>query len=73
MQPQARVPFTDLDRVDLLVEDRIVVECDSRHHDDPAARDRDAARDLALTTLGFVVLRPRWRTVMFDPGALVSA
>lgn len=73
VEVQVRVPFTDLDRLDLLVEGRIVVECDSRHHDDPRSRDRDAARDLALTALGFVVLRPRWRTVMFDPEALVAA
>jgi very-short-patch-repair endonuclease len=70
---QVRVPFTDLDRIDLVVEGRIAVECDSRHHDDAASRARDAARDLALTALGFVVLRPRWRTIMFDPDALVAA
>jgi very-short-patch-repair endonuclease len=70
---QVRVPFTDLDRIDLVVEGRIAVECDSRHHDDPSSRARDAARDLALTALGFVVLRPRWQTIMFDPDALVAA
>lgn len=73
VEPQVRVPFTQLDRMDLLVEGRVVVECDSRHHDDSASRVRDAARDLALTALGFVVLRPRWETVMFDPSALVAA
>lgn len=70
---QVRVPFTDLDRIDLVVEGRIAVECDSRHHDDPASRERDAARDLALTALGFVVVRARWQTIMFDPDALVAA
>ncbi len=70
---QVRVPFTDLDRIDLVVAGRIAVECDSRHHDDPASRARDAARDLALTALGFVVLRPRWQTIMFDPEALIAA
>lgn len=73
VESQVRVPFTDLDRMDLLVEGRVVVECDSRLHDDAASRARDAARDLALTTLGFVVLRPRWETVMFDPAGLVEA
>lgn len=70
---QVRIPFTDFDRIDLVVEGRVAVECDSRHHDDPASRARDAARDLALTALGFVVLRPRWQTIMFDPEALISA
>jgi very-short-patch-repair endonuclease len=73
VQVQVRVPFTDLDRLDLVVENRVVVECDSSHHDDPASRTRDAARDLALFALGFVVLRPRWQTVMFEPEALVAA
>jgi very-short-patch-repair endonuclease len=70
---QVRVPFTDLDRIDLVVADRIAVECDSSFHDDPTARERDAARDLALIALGFVVVRARWKTIMRDPQALVSA
>jgi very-short-patch-repair endonuclease len=70
---QVRVPFTDLDRIDLVVADRIAVECDSSFHDDPTARERDAARDLALIALGFVVVRARWKTIMRDPEALVSA
>jgi very-short-patch-repair endonuclease len=70
---QVRVPFTDLDRIDLVVADRIAVECDSSFHDDPTARERDAARDLALIALGFVVVRARWKTIMRDPAALVAA
>lgn len=70
---QVRVPFTDLDRIDLVVADRIAVECDSSFHDDPASRERDAARDLALIALGFVVIRVRWKTIMRDPEALVAA
>ena len=73
VEAQVRVPFTDLDRIDLVVEGRVAVECDSRHHDDPASRVRDAARDLALIALGFVVLRPRWETIMFDPEAVIAA
>jgi very-short-patch-repair endonuclease len=70
---QVRVPFTDLDRIDLVVAGRIAVECDSSFHDDPTARERDAARDLALIALGFVVVRARWKTIMRDPEALVAA
>ncbi len=72
--PQARVPFTELDRLDLVVGDRLVIECDSRaHHSTPADLDRDNARDLALTALGFLVLRVRYRVVMSDPDAIVAA
>jgi hypothetical protein len=54
--PQMPVPFTDLDRLDLVVGDRLVLECDSRaHHSTPAELDHDNARDLLLTALGFVV------------------
>jgi len=73
VEVQVRVPFTDLDRIDLVVEGRIAVECDSSFHDDPASRERDAARDLALLALGFVVVRARWRTIMRDPDALIAA
>lgn len=72
--PQVRVPFTDLDRVDLVVGDRLVIECDSRaHHSTPTELDRDAARDLGLTALGFVVVRVRYRTIVRDPAAVVAA
>jgi very-short-patch-repair endonuclease len=73
VEVQVRVPFTDLDRIDLVVAGRIAVECDSSFHDDPTARERDAARDLALIALGFVVVRARWKTIMRDPAALVGA
>lgn len=73
VEVQVRVPFTDLDRIDLVVEDRIAIECDSSFHDDPSSRERDAARDLALLALGFVVVRVRWKTLMRDPDALVAA
>lgn len=72
--PQAPVPFTDLDRLDLVVGDRLVLECDSRaHHSTPEELDRDNARDLSLTALGFVVLRLRYRAIMSDPGSVVLA
>ena len=71
--PQFRLPYSDLERVDMIVEDRIIVECDSSFHDDPRVRDRDAARDLELTALGYVVLRVRYRTAMSDPDAVVAA
>lgn len=72
--PQVPVPFTDLDRLDLVIGDRLVIECDSRaHHATPEELDRDNARDLALIALGFVVLRVRYRAIMRDPDAVVAA
>jgi hypothetical protein len=72
--PQVPVPFTDLDRLDLVVGDRLVLECDSRaHHSTPEELDRDNARDLLLTALGFVVLRVRYRAIMSDPQSVVLA
>ena len=72
--PQVPVPFTDLDRLDLVVGDRLVLECDSRsHHSTPEELDRDNARDLMLTALGFVVLRVRYRAITSDPQAVVLA
>lgn len=72
--PQVRVPFSDLERVDLVIGDRLVLECDShRHHSSPTDLDRDADRDLLLTALGFHVVRIRYRAAMFDPAAVLSA
>lgn len=72
--PQVRVPFTDLERLDLVVGDRLVLECDSRaHHATPEELDRDNARDLALTALGFVVLRLRYRAIIQHPESVVAA
>jgi hypothetical protein len=72
--PQVRVPFSDLERLDLVVGDRLVIECDSRaHHSTPAELDRDNARDLMLTALGFLVIRIRYRAAVGDPAGVVAA
>lgn len=53
--------------VDLLIGERLVVELDSRtHHENPAAYERDRARDLALAELGYIVVRVTFRRVMED-------
>lgn len=45
-------------RIDLIVGDRLLIECDGRaHHDDALGRARDRARDLALLARGYVVVR----------------
>jgi hypothetical protein len=72
--PQVRVPFTDLERLDLVVGDRLVIECDSRaHHSTPADLDRDNARDLMLTALGYYLIRIRYRAAVSDPDGVVAA
>lgn len=72
--PQVRVPFAELDRLDLVVGDRLVLECDSgEFHGSAADLERDCARDLALTALGFHVIRIRYRVAMFDPDAVLAA
>ena len=53
--------------VDLLVGERLVVECDGHgFHDDAAAQRRDHARDLRLIAAGYVVVRLDDRQVVHD-------
>ncbi|WP_344342725.1 endonuclease domain-containing protein [Agrococcus versicolor] len=54
-------------RVDLLVGERLVVECDgAEHHGVWQAHEADRARDRALTALGFVVVRLTYRQILDD-------
>ncbi len=51
-------------RVDALIGDRLVIECDSReHHADAAAYERDRRRDRRLAARGFLVLRVSYRQI----------
>lgn len=71
--PQALLPTGDLDRADLLVGDRLLIECDSEaHHADPANRRADLKRDESLVALGFIVLRLDFRQVFDDPDGVVA-
>jgi very-short-patch-repair endonuclease len=55
---RSQVPIEGIGRVDLLIGDRLVIECDGRaHHDDPLARARDRRRDLLLSARGYLVIR----------------
>ncbi|MCU1439772.1 MAG: uncharacterized protein JWP85_769 [Rhodoglobus sp.] len=73
-RPQVAVPLSDLDRVDLLIGDRLVIECDSEaHHGSRADRLRDLRRDAELAALGFIVLRFDYSQVMFEPDAVLAA
>jgi predicted transcriptional regulator of viral defense system len=46
---------------------RLAVELDSRYHDTPAARRRDARKDEALRAAGWTVVRYRWRDAVGAP------
>jgi very-short-patch-repair endonuclease len=64
---QVHIPLTDFDRVDLLVGDRLVIECDSEeHHGGAEQRLRDLRRDAVLAGMGFIVLRFDYQQVFFD-------
>lgn len=51
-------------RVDALVGDRLIIECDSReHHTDADAYESDRRRDRRLIARGFIVLRLTYRQI----------
>lgn len=55
VRPQVEIP--GVGRVDFLIGDRLVVECDGRQHDTQDGRRRDRRRDLMSLASGHVVLR----------------
>ncbi|MGM1029855.1 MAG: DUF559 domain-containing protein [Actinomycetota bacterium] len=60
-QLQVRIPPG---RVDLLIGDRLIIECDSaQHHTDLEAYQRDRRRDRAHLAQGYLVVRLTWEQV----------
>lgn len=52
-------------RIDLLIGDRLLIECDGRiHHDDDSGRAKDRARDIALIARGYLVIRLDVRQIL---------
>jgi len=71
--PQPPLPLGYRERADLLVGDRLLIECDSdAHHAKPESRKADLRRDAWLTSLGFVVLRFDYSEVFDDPAGVVA-
>ncbi len=71
---RSQVRFDGIGRVDLLVEDAIVVEVDGRsYHSDPVAFVADRQRDRALQALGFRVLRFAASEVLSNPECVAHA
>ena len=54
-------------RVDLLIGDRLIIECDSaQFHDGDESQERDYERDLLLIDGDYLVLRLRYRHVIYE-------
>ena len=61
---RTQVEIDGVGRVDLVVGDCLVVECDSkRHHSSQTSYERDRRRDLAARDLGFTVTRLSYRQI----------
>jgi very-short-patch-repair endonuclease len=64
VEPQAEI--AGLGQVDLLVEGRLIIECDGREwHDDERAFEEDRRRDLVGATARYRTLRFSWYRVLF--------
>lgn len=66
--------FAGVGDVDLLVEGRVIVECDGyEFHSSRAAFRKDRRRDRVLHAYGYVVLRFTYEDIVDDPGCVVRA
>ena len=64
VQVREQVPVFDGGRVDLLVGDRLIIECDSfRHHGERSRYHLDRSRDRASLVEGCLVLRLTWEDI----------
>lgn len=71
---RCQVRIEGVGRVDFLVEDWLIVECDSRaFHEGWAQQLRDRRRDLAAAERGFVTLRPVAQDLYERPEAVAAA
>ncbi|MFT4220509.1 MAG: DUF559 domain-containing protein [Microbacterium sp.] len=71
---ELQVAFDGVGRVDLVLDNWLVVECDSKEfHSDWAQQRKDYRRDLALAALGYSVLRLTAEDIMYRPDAVLTA
>lgn len=74
LRVRIQVTLTAGVRVDMLINDRLVVEVDGReYHSDPAAFERDRIRDARLTALGYRVLHFSYSQVMYHWSTVEAA
>jgi very-short-patch-repair endonuclease len=72
-QVRIQVPFAGVGRVDLLVEDRVIVETDGDEFHDEKVTTKDRRRDAALVARGYTVLRFRYAQVLYELESVGSA
>ncbi|MGN6160902.1 MAG: DUF559 domain-containing protein [Marmoricola sp.] len=63
---RSQVPISGVGYVDLVVGERLVIECDSAAFHDGYHSQRDYERDQELLRQGYLVLRLKYRHVMYD-------
>lgn len=74
LEVEAAVVIPGVGEVDLLVEGRVVVECDGfAYHSGRREYREDRRRDRELAAKGYVVLRFTWEEIMASPEAVVRA
>lgn len=74
MECEIQVAIPEVGRVDVLVEKCVAVEADSHHfHSSWEQRVRDINRDRLLAEHGYLPLRVLYRTIMFEPDAVIRA
>ncbi|CAM3790765.1 endonuclease domain-containing protein [Tsukamurella strandjordii] len=72
MGVRTQVQIAHVGRVDLLVGDKLIIECDSRAHHNDEQRRADNRRDRAATLGDYRVLRIDYADVMFDWDAVFA-
>lgn len=71
---EAGVVISGVGEVDLVVEGRVVVECDGfAYHSGRREYREDRRRDRALAAMGYVTLRFTWEDVMSGPQVVIDA
>lgn len=71
---ELQVRIDGVGRVDLLIDGRIIVECDSRKfHGGWERQEHDRRRDLAAAARGYVTLRPTANHIFVEPWVLRDA
>lgn len=63
---RTQVPIPNVGYVDLVVGDRLVIECDSAAYHEGYQSERDYERDQALIALGYLVLRLKYGHVVHE-------
>ena len=69
---ETQVHIDGVGSVDLLLEGKLIVELDGRHHGDWAQVKKDQRRNNRSVVQGYAVLRYYYADVVYDPAAMVA-